>query len=100
MAEQAEEQGKAEFLPLWPTLFMSVILPGHESANGVLSTIVMQDNAEQEQMTTNYLSRIFLRQTIRLLAGWCNAVSMVWQNMCGLAGWGLCPNLACRHGQM
>ena len=58
-AEQAEEQGKAEFLPLWPTLFMSVILPGHESANGVLSTIVMQDNAEQEQMTTNYLEQNF-----------------------------------------
>ena len=58
-AEQPEEQGKAEFLPLWPTLFMSVILPGHESANGVLSTIVMQDNAEQEQMTTNYLEQNF-----------------------------------------
>ena len=35
-----------------------------------------------------------MRQTIQPLAGWCNAVSMVWQNMCGLAGWGAVPEFS------
>ncbi len=55
----SDTQGQAEFKHLWPTLFMSVILPGHEPANGVLSTLVMQDNAAQEQMTTQYLEQNF-----------------------------------------
>lgn len=53
----AETEGEAEFKRLWPTLFMAVRLPGHEAANGVLSSLVMQSNAEQDQMTTNYLEQ-------------------------------------------
>jgi uncharacterized protein (TIGR02466 family) len=53
----ANPEGKSEFVNLWPTLFMSVLLPGHEQANGLLSSLVMQQNAEQNQMTTNYLEQ-------------------------------------------
>lgn len=51
--------GDAKFKRLWPTLFMSVRLPGHEVANNVISSIVMQSNAQQNQMTTNYLDQNF-----------------------------------------
>lgn len=51
--------GDSEFKRLWPTLFMSVQLPGHEVANSVISSIVMQANAQQSQMTTNYLDQNF-----------------------------------------
>lgn len=51
--------GGAEFKRLWPTLFMSVRLPGHEVANNVISSIVMQSHAKQEQLTTNYLDQNF-----------------------------------------
>jgi len=53
------QAGDAEFKRLWPTLFMSIELPGHEMANGLLSTMVMQANAEQDQMTENYLEQNF-----------------------------------------
>ena len=50
-------EGSAEFIRLWPTLFMAVTLPGSDAANSILSSLVMQSNAEQEQMTTNYLEQ-------------------------------------------
>ncbi len=49
--------GSARFERLWPTLFMSVILPGHEQANTVLSGLVLERNAQQAQMTTDYLEQ-------------------------------------------
>ena len=48
-----------KFTRLWPTLFMAVTLPGHEAANSILSSLVMQRNAEQDQMTTNYINQNF-----------------------------------------
>ena len=51
--------GGAEFKRLWPTLFMSVRLPGHEVANNIISSIVMQSHAQQDQLTTNYLDQNF-----------------------------------------
>ncbi len=49
--------GQAQFKRLWPTLFMSVELPGHEQANAMLSGLVLERNAQQAQMTTDYLSQ-------------------------------------------
>lgn len=49
--------GQAEFQRLWPTLFMAIRLPGYEAANPVLSSLVLQANAQQDQLTTNYLNQ-------------------------------------------
>ena len=49
--------GSPAFQRLWPTLFMAVTLPGHEQANAMLSGLVLEKNAEQEQMTTNYMEQ-------------------------------------------
>lgn len=49
--------GGAQFQRLWPTLFMSIRLPGYEAANPILSQLVHQANAQQEQLTTNYLNQ-------------------------------------------
>ena len=39
---------------------MAITLPGHEQANAMLSGLVLEKNAEQEQMTTNYLDQNLL----------------------------------------
>ena len=59
MADTTDQtaQGSPTFQRLWPTLFMAVTLPGHEQANAMLSGLVLEKNAEQEQMTTNYLKQ-------------------------------------------
>ena len=57
---QQAAPGSPAFHRLWPTLFMAVTLPGHEQANAMLSGLVLEKNAEQEQMTTNYLDQNFL----------------------------------------
>ncbi|NVK01949.1 MAG: hypothetical protein HWE12_10440 [Oceanospirillaceae bacterium] len=49
--------GNAEFQRLWPTLFMAIRLPGHEAANPVLTSVILQVNSQQEQLTTNYLNQ-------------------------------------------
>jgi len=49
--------GQAEFKRLWPTLFMAIRLPGYEAANPVLSSLLLQANAQQVQLTTNYLNQ-------------------------------------------
>ena len=54
---QQAAAGSPAFHRLWPTLFMAVTLPGHEQANAMLSGLVLEKNAEQEQMTTNYLDQ-------------------------------------------
>lgn len=53
----SKADGQAQFQRLWPTLFMSIRLPGFEAANGILSNLVMQANAQQNQLTTNYLQQ-------------------------------------------
>ena len=57
---QQAAPGSPTFHRLWPTLFMAVTLPGHEQANAMLSGLVLEKNAEQEQMTTNYLDQNLL----------------------------------------
>ena len=57
---QQATPGSPTFHRLWPTLFMAVTLPGHEQANAMLSGLVLEKNAEQEQMTTNYLDQNLL----------------------------------------
>ena len=49
--------GNAEFQRLWPTLFMAIRLPGHEAAKPVLTSLILQANSQQEQLTTNYLNQ-------------------------------------------
>lgn len=49
--------GNAEFRRLWPTLFMSIRLPGYDAANPVLSSLILQANSQQDQLTTNYLNQ-------------------------------------------
>jgi len=49
--------GEAEFQRLWPTLFMSIRLPGAEAANPILASLLLQANAKQDQLTTSYLQQ-------------------------------------------
>ena len=51
---------KPKFLDLWPTQFMEMSLPGHETANSVIADIVLSNNASQENMTENYVAQNIL----------------------------------------
>ena len=46
--------GTPQFLNLWPTQIMRVRLPGAESANSVLAGVIMERNAEIDDMTVDY----------------------------------------------
>ena len=45
-----------KFIQLWPTQFMCFNLPGNEQANHILSELVLEKNAHQENMTVEYIS--------------------------------------------
>ena len=38
---------KPAFLNLWPTVFMQLSLPGHESANPVIADLILSKNAAE-----------------------------------------------------
>lgn len=48
------EPGTPQFRQLWPTQFLSVQLPGAESANPVLADLIMARNASSADMTVDY----------------------------------------------
>ena len=48
--------GKPDFKQLWPTQFMSISLPGHDTANPVLADHLLSQNAALEDMTVDYTS--------------------------------------------
>jgi len=56
MTGEAEPPAAAGFKTLWPTIFLQRSLPGHEAADCVLLKTVMGQDAEQADMTTDYLS--------------------------------------------
>ena len=60
MAKNSYYYYKTKFLDLWPTQFMEMSLPGHETANAVIADIVLSNNAEQENMTENYVNQNIL----------------------------------------
>ncbi|MDA8586757.1 2OG-Fe(II) oxygenase family protein [Rhodobacteraceae bacterium] len=47
----------AQFQRLWPTLFMSLVLPGSENANSVLTELLLQADDEAEDLTVRYLDQ-------------------------------------------
>ena len=47
----------AQFQRLWPTLFMSLKLPGAEAANPVLTQMFLQQDAETKALTERYLEQ-------------------------------------------
>ena len=60
MTKNSTSISKPKFLDLWPTQFMEMSLHGHESANAVIADIVLSNNAEQENMTENYVNQNIL----------------------------------------
>ena len=40
-----------KFIDLWPTQFMEMSLPGHETANPVIADLVLSNNTAQEKIT-------------------------------------------------
>ena len=48
------------FHNLWPTTIMSVILPGADMANQVLSEFINELDDERSNLTTDYLNQEFL----------------------------------------
>ena len=50
----------AEFTRLWPTLFMSLPLPGAEAANPVLSQLFLAQDAQTDALTERYLEQNLL----------------------------------------
>jgi uncharacterized protein (TIGR02466 family) len=51
------EPDQPRFTRLWPTLFMSMSLPGHEAANPVLSEHLLAMDAGSEDLTARYLEQ-------------------------------------------
>ena len=47
--------GGPEFTRLWPTLFMSMQLPGAEGANGVLSELLLAEDAKAADLTLSLI---------------------------------------------
>ena len=54
MSTTPPPEGQPEFRDLWPTQFMRIKLPGAEMANPVLAGVIMERNAEAEDMTVDY----------------------------------------------
>ncbi len=48
--------GKPEFRRLWPTLFMSMHLPGAETANPVLAEFLLGEDKKHTDLTGDYLA--------------------------------------------
>ena len=57
---QKQNNIRPKFLNLWPTQFMEMSLPGHETANPVIADVVLSNNASQDNMTENYVSQNIL----------------------------------------
>ena len=56
MATEPSKDGAPQFTQLWPTQFMSLRLPGNESANPVLADFVLAQNIQNNDMTVDYKS--------------------------------------------
>ena len=56
MARSQSNDGTPIFSQLWPTQFMSLRLPGYETANPVLADFVMTQNIQNENMTVDYIA--------------------------------------------
>ena len=54
MASPPPADGQPQILKLWPTQFPRVRLPGTEMANPALSAVIMERNAEIDDMTVGY----------------------------------------------
>lgn len=51
------QQPQARFTRLWPTLFLSMNLPGHEAANNVLAELLLGMDADSNDLTNQYLTQ-------------------------------------------
>ncbi len=54
---------RPQIQPLWPTLFLSHRLPGHEQANPVLLDVIQQMEQARPGLTTGYLDSNFFAET-------------------------------------
>ncbi len=46
---------KPKFLDLWPTQFMEMSLPGHETANSVIADIVLSNNSLEINLEIRFI---------------------------------------------
>lgn len=56
MDERSKQTRSDGFKSLWPTVFLQRSLPGHEAANQVLAQTILELEAGQRNMTTDYLA--------------------------------------------
>ena len=56
MPQSKNVPGEPDFKQLWPTQFMSISLPGHDTANPVLADHLLSQNAALDDMTVDYSS--------------------------------------------
>ena len=54
MPPSQSNDGTPQFSQLWPTQFMSLRLPGNETANPVLADFVLAQNIQNDDMTVDY----------------------------------------------
>ena len=54
MTNSQSKNDKPQFSQLWPTQFMSLRLPGSDTANSVLADFVLAKNFKNEDMTVDY----------------------------------------------
>lgn len=53
----ANDEGAPRFERLWPTLFLSMKLPGADAANAVLREVLLEQDDESEDLTVRYISQ-------------------------------------------
>ena len=53
MPPSQSNDGTPQFNQLWPTQFMSLRLPGNETANPVLADFVLAQNIHNDDMTVD-----------------------------------------------
>ena len=56
MNDLIDHDAAPQFLDLWPTQLMRIRLPGADTANPVLASVLMEQNAGLEDMTVDYTS--------------------------------------------
>ena len=99
MADTPPAEGQPQILNLWPTQFMRVRLPGAELANPALSAVIMERNAEIDDMTVDYTNDnlftmdhpavMWLRQCCdRAILDYAGAAGIDYQLEWTLQGWG------------
>ena len=100
MSASGSSDGSPQFSHLWPTQFLSLRLPGNETANPVLADFVLAQNVQNDDMTVDYTAdNIFITDHPALI--WLrNAVTAPFWIMHANPALPMILNGCCKGGRM